>query len=54
MSDKSDISQFSEAMASALTDLERIEFEFSIEEPQAKRIEGRFIGFLKDRGEQPN
>ena len=54
MSNKSDISQFSDAMASALHDLERIEFEFSIEEPRAKKIEGRFVGFLRDRGETPS
>lgn len=51
-----DKKQFSEAMIKALDDLERIEFDFSIDEPEAraKKIEGRFVGYLRDRGETEN
>lgn len=36
-------------LATALKDLDRFEFEFSIQKPSADKIEGKFVGFLKDK-----
>lgn len=44
----------SETMKTALEDLDRIEFEFSIEEPQAKKIEGRLVAFMREKDLKPN
>ncbi len=41
----------SQTMKNALDDLEKIEFEFSIDEPEgkAKRIEGRLVAHIRDK-----
>lgn len=48
--------EVSDAMIKALNDLERIEFDFEIDEPQAsaKKVTGKFVGILRDRNEKPN
>ncbi|MEM6413301.1 MAG: hypothetical protein AAF720_01420 [Pseudomonadota bacterium] len=43
--------EISETMIRALNDLERIEFEFSINEPSAKKIEGRLVAFMREKGD---
>ncbi|MEM6898675.1 MAG: hypothetical protein AAF583_02730 [Pseudomonadota bacterium] len=48
--------KISETMAAALEDLERIELEFTIEEPEAKakKIEGRLVAFMREKGDKPH
>ena len=46
--------ELSDKMVETLDKLERIELDFEIDEPQAsaKKITGRFVGYLRDRGEK--
>ena len=57
MTGKPDI-DVSVIMEKALSDLERVELEFSIEKPQAEasaeKIEGRFLLYLREKGDTPN
>ena len=46
--------ELSDTTLQALSDLESVEFEFTIEEPQAKPIAGRVAAFMREKSEKPN
>ncbi len=46
--------ELSDTTLQELLDLERIEFEFTIEETQAKSIAGRVVAFMREKSEKPN